>query len=624
MQKQMKAGWSGTWLDFFNTKYPDFTQQLQQFYQQLPWTPNTPSSAQLHAWQIEFEVMQHCLRQVVQQDVNPNLAQQCWITFEQELVGEAGKRAADVNLVLPTGHFFVVEFKNKLQASEAEIWRANFDYQTMQYFHSESVDLIGHAFLVLTRPEAQRFVHDVVQCDVINAQQTLPQLTDALIRALQSPHTYDVQKWQHGTFYRQPSILAGTIQAFLMKEMPTLKTDAVDNIEQARQALLNVYQQAKQNKKHYVVMVHGRPGAGKTLLGISAMAELAQRNPDETPLLISGNAALIDVLRYTFEFYSKEKKYNAAIYKSFLEHLINFKKSLTERRSHFTVFDEAQRAWEHVRNGGSEIALLLDWFAQQEFGVLVFLVGDGQAIHTNEMNLETMLSQFNEALMAHQGKIQAILPKTYQHHFADNLIVSNDVFALHTPIRQSYTDDLDKWIEAVLHHQPESAQQFANQIQSVYPLVISDKRATIEQYARDLQTVLTEDKQSVNAFRMGWLQSSSSSQKPIPEMARNNSLQLGQWYVLPPTDAASCCQFKLACSEFSCQGLELSLALVCWGDDWVYRGNELQRSDFCKRDSLYLEGSYRVLLSRGRNGLLVWCQDKETLAYLQKCGMKLI
>lgn len=49
MQKQMKAGWSGTWLDFFNTTYPDFVQKLQQFYQQLRWTPDKPSPAQLHA-----------------------------------------------------------------------------------------------------------------------------------------------------------------------------------------------------------------------------------------------------------------------------------------------------------------------------------------------------------------------------------------------------------------------------------------------------------------------------------------------------------------------------------------------------------------------------------------------
>ncbi|MEZ9971922.1 DNA/RNA helicase domain-containing protein [Vibrio lentus] len=38
----------------------------------------------------------------------------------------------------------------------------------------------------------------------------------------------------------------------------------------------------------------------------------------------------------------------------------------------------------------------------------------------------------------------------------------------------------------------------------------------------------------------------------------------------------------------------------------------------------YTEGSYRVLLSRGRSGLVIKCDDGETFGYLKSCGMQVV
>ncbi|WP_327791155.1 DNA/RNA helicase domain-containing protein, partial [Vibrio anguillarum] len=57
------------------------------------------------------------------------------------------------------------------------------------------------------------------------------------------------------------------------------------------------------------------------------------------------------------------------------------------------------------------------------------------------------------------------------------------------------------------------------------------------------------------------------------------------------------CQFDAACTEFSCQGLELSLALFNWGQDMVFRNGKLVVEDR-RQYKHYTEGSYRVLLSR--------------------------
>ncbi|MBF4344537.1 DUF2075 domain-containing protein, partial [Vibrio anguillarum] len=106
-------------------------------------------------------------------------------------------------------------------------------------------------------------------------------------------------------------------------------------------------------QQRYVVVVHGRPGAGKTLLGISSVAEIARSESakQSEPIFLSGNGPLVQVLQHTLE-YSGEKLGNRILDKVtdgrvMIQDLLPFKKdlkrSLKSRRETFVVFDEAQR-----------------------------------------------------------------------------------------------------------------------------------------------------------------------------------------------------------------------------------------------------------------------------------------
>ncbi len=106
----LKAGWDGTWQDFLSTDKASFLESLVSFHRSLSWTQDL-DPAQHYAWETEYDVMKATLHHVVNDaKVEPD---KCWIAFEQELIGEGGKRAADVNLVTPAGELFVVEFKHK-------------------------------------------------------------------------------------------------------------------------------------------------------------------------------------------------------------------------------------------------------------------------------------------------------------------------------------------------------------------------------------------------------------------------------------------------------------------------------------------------------------------------------
>lgn len=630
------AGWSGTWEAFFNVEKWRFVDRLVAFHASLPWTEEL-SDAQKEAWVIEYEVMKRTLKQVC--DASGFLPDNAWIAFEQELVGEGGKRAADVNLVLPTGDLFVVEFKHKLAASEHEVWRARFDLKTMLRFHSESIGLEGHCFLALTKPGATGFKHERVTCDMPE-NGLLPALSNALIKMMFKPQlAYDVLKWQHGNFYRQPSILHGTVQVFFEETIPTLKTSAGENIEDARANLLKLYQHAKTNHKRYLVVVHGRPGAGKTLLGISAVADLVNTYGAEhcKPVFLSGNGPLVQVLQHTLDYHGKRSNKRLPLDgRVLIEDLINFKRTLKQQsrwdeiEENFVVFDEAQRAWEKLNsrdaNSQSELHLFCDWLAQKDFGVLVLLVGDGQAIYRNEMSLESMLLALEDTLYLHENRITTIMPELHSHHLKKVQMHQREVFNLKTPIRQAYTEELDRWIEAVLEGNTQQANAVATSLSLDYPLMLTKSKSTAENFAREHMQTLHQDNIKLDAFRMGWLMSSQGGPF-IPEVKAKSANLVGPWYVEPPASNLSCCQLNTACTEFASQGLELSLALLNWGNDLVFRDGVLQLAQerkYRRDEDHYTYGSYRVLLSRGRNGLIIKCDDDATFQFLKVCGMSIL
>jgi DUF2075 family protein len=94
-------------------------------------------------------------------------------------------------------------------------------------------------------------------------------------------------------------------------------------------------------------------------------------------------------------------------------------------------------------------------------------------------------------------------------------------------------------------------------------------------------------------------------------------LKDGPWYNDPPDSRYSCCQLHDVATEFACQGLELDFPIVCWGNDLRWNDGRwtsppAKRSK--ARDPHQLRiNSYRVLLSRGRDGYAVFVPPEASL-----------
>ena len=88
-------------------------------------------------------------------------------------------------------------------------------------------------------------------------------------------------------------------------------------------------------------------------------------------------------------------------------------------------------------------------------------------------------------------------------------------------------------------------------------------------------------------------------------------MKKGPWFADDPSKPLSCCKLDSVATEFTCQGLELDLPIVAWGDDLVWdEGQKLWQSRIRRskaKDWHRLRlNSYRVLLTRGRDGLVIY------------------
>jgi DUF2075 family protein len=123
---------------------------------------------------------------------------------------------------------------------------------------------------------------------------------------------------------------------------------------------------------------------------------------------------------------------------------------------------------------------------------------------------------------------------------------------------------------------------------------------------------------------------------------------IADWFLAPATDVRSSHALEVAMTEFECQGLELDYVGLCWGDDltlapegreWamrVFKGATWRAVQSPVKQQ-YLLNKYRVLLSRAREGMIIWVPPGEpgdptreparldrTAAFLEQSGLELV
>ena len=307
------------------------------------------------------------------------------------------------------------------------------------------------------------------------------------------------------------------------------------------------------------------------------------------------------------------------------------------------IFDEAQRAWDAHRvqikhddpTALSEPAAFIQ-FARRipSWSVVIGLIGEGQQIYTGE---EGGMELWADAVKQGGAEWDVCGPAHFAQIFEERNIPYQTIEPLHLAksVRFHFASGLSEWASSLIDgtRTHEELQKLADVLWSQgYQIRLT----------RDLHRAkefLWEKYRDQPDARYGLL--TGGRDKGLNELdihkVKTFSFHAGPWYADPESSPSSCRRLTDAISEFSAQGLELDHSLLVWGTDLIRKGYKWDDSlamRYQKRgdveDPLRLRlNAYRVLLTRGREGVLI-CVPRsipeldETYEFLLNAGCRLL
>jgi hypothetical protein len=579
----MAYGWLGTGCEIADARPETVERALRESH--AAYYAGSPGASQVAAWHDELNWLSASFRSV------PKTCE--WgVVLEYELPGEGGRRP-DV-VVLTSDRLIVLEFKRgRMRPGHVDQVKAYAN--DLADYHSETHGLPVDPVLVYTdRPGVAGEEDGVLVVGPDRLPQTLRDL-DGFDGAR------DVQRWVRGTYAPLPSLVGAAKSIFRDEELPAIKRAESAGIPRLLASLHALAAQAKQNGERHLVLVSGVPGSGKTLVGLQFVYEHGGQQ-ERTAVLYSGNDPLVQVLQHVL---------GSAI---FVRRWHDFDLQAGGRGRlpdhNVLVFDEAQRAWDrdrmrerkHIEQ--SEPDLVVDVASRLPgWSVVIGLIGEGQEIYLGE---EAGLGQWADAVRAAAEPIEVHVPSHLASLFDGCVVTADDHLNLTRTLRTHRAENSAEWARSLLTGDLGRAGSLASQLDAVgYELYVTTDLLQAKRYVLDRYDVAVEK-------TFGLLASSKARNlRPLGvdnEFQATSRLRIGPWFADPADSPFSCRQLMAPVTEFQCQGLELDLPILCWGDDLGWDDGWLSRRITRQaRDTHRLRlNSYRVLMTRGRDGLVIW------------------
>lgn len=578
------CAWSGSVAEFLDYPVTDLLKQLSHHLRET-------GGPQLFAWRNSLETLRTGLQACLPQ------ASECGLVLEYELPRSGGRRP-DL-IFLNNGTVLVIEFKNRLTPEASDLDQVLGYVRDLKAYHSACHEKELIPILVPLGFTDPPQITDGVQ--IVGPNDLTKIIREISKRPRLTPP--DIKEWTQASYEPLPALVEAARLLFERQPLPRIRQAEAENIPARVSRVEAIAKAAVAERKRHLVLITGVPGSGKTLIGLQTAYS---RNLGAPAALLSGNGPLVQVLQYVL----KDSTFVVGL-KAFLKDvLVRMKRPPREQ---VIVFDEAQRAWDRDRVlerhqgdlNDSEPGLLLSLADKIDGGFcVVALLGEGQEIHAGE---ESGIGNWVDAAGRFNGW-QVFGPPHLQEDFvsAGLKYQTENLFNLTASLRSKRASQLSKWTELLLDGQLEEAGEIAGDLVSLgYSLRMSRNLETLKTYIRDRFDGLKEKRTGVIA---------SSKFRKVSDFgittAPQNFYYYGPWFEEGMEHPKSGSRLETAISEFGCQGLELDLPLLCWGPDlrwedgfWkIYVG----KSRKVKNPIKLRFNAYRVLLTRGRDGLLVF------------------
>ena len=470
-------------------------------------------------------------------------------------------------------------------------------------------------------------------------------------------------QWAKSGYEPTPTIIEAAIALYEENTVEDITKHGGD-IKKASDELCNIINYCRKNNRKAICFITGVPGAGKTLIGLNTAID--QFNRDEKAVYLSGNFPLVEVLQeaLTRDYIRRErikakkeggkactKEYAKSRVKAFIQMIHHYRDLYLEGTEvidneirpiegyfqshadkayipaeHVAIFDEAQRAWtgdelkrfmrekKGIRDFPySEPEYLISCMNRQlDWGVVICLVGNGQAINKGEAGLTEWIESISRSFKDWDVYMSKYLLESGDINEAELALIeqqlkSRENLHLKMSMRSFRSEKVSIFVNQLLALQRDEAAETLKELEN-YPIVITRSLDKAKQWLRD---------HARGSERYGLLASSKAERLKAISINVRYQPDFVHWFLEDDTDIRSSNALEDTLTEFKVQGLEIDWACVAWDADLRLNENQTAWQHYQLRSGTkwqninkpinqqYQINAYRVLLTRARQGMII-------------------
>jgi hypothetical protein len=250
-----------------------------------------------------------------------------------------------------------------------------------------------------------------------------------------------------------------------------------------------------------------------------------------------------------------------------------------------------------------------------DWAVIVCLVGGGQEINHNEAGLPEWFSAIRDHYpgwsvylsdeMADEEYVQGSSVEGMLEGVSPNYRLG---LHLATSIRSFRSKHVSGFVKALLDLDSKEAGRILRGMDK-YPIVLTRNFGLAKRWLREMAR---------GSERLGIVAAAKSYRLKPHGIYVELAVDAAHWFLNPPDDPRSSYSLEYAATEFKIQGLEIDWACVAWDADLRYVGTGWQHREFRGdrwtriakvRKQRYLKNAYRVLLTRARQGMVIFVPE---------------
>ena len=600
----------------------------------------------------------------------------CYVAFEYA-IPRMGKRIDIV--LLYQGIVFALEFKVGEKNYPNPALEQSLDYAVdLKNFHEQSHSRAIVPIVIATEAVdndlAIQSYTDRVYHPIKSNQNNFVSHIKQLAEEINEEQALDPVEWIESIYKPTPTIIEAAqalYKGHSVKEISRSDSGAV-NLGATSETIAEIIDSSKTKNRKSICFITGVPGAGKTLAGLNIANERHNVDEGEHAVFLSGNGPLVEVLQEALAKNEVAEKKGTAQHitknqaltktKAFIQNIHHFRDDALQNDKppieRVAVFDEAQRAWTLEQTSSfmsrkkgiqgfdmSEPEFLISVLDRHsDWAIIICLIGGGQEINTGEAGLPEWFYAIQKNYSHWDVYVSnKLTDKEYTNGeniysvLTDSQLSVKDELHLSVSVRSYRSEKLAAFVKAFLDGNTLEAHAIYELLKNNYPIVVTRNIDDAKKWLRS---------KARGGEGLGITASSGAYRLRPYGIHVKSSIEPKMWFLNDRNDVRSAGFLEEVATEFDIQGLELDWTCVAWdanlrraGDCWEFknfRGTEWQNinDEIRKR---YLLNTYRVLLTRARQGMVIFVPEGDesdrtrkpdfydpVFQYLMQCGVACI